>query len=134
MLKSRRTFNNLLTKAQAGCIIEAQLTSKGEQQMSKMSQLHSELEQQAYEKGYESLDEALNDGATIVGEALLTKDDFPPQKTQDEILKAHKAWLKERGEVIKGLQATWFYLNNLGEKEDADNVSRAMKFIEEGEM
>lgn len=102
--------------------------------MSKMSQLHAELEQQAYEKGYESLDEALNDGATIVGEALLTKDDFPPQKTQDEILKAHEAWLKERGEVIKGLQATWFYLNNLGEKEDADNVSRAMKLIEEGEM
>lgn len=102
--------------------------------MSKMSQLHAELEQQAYEKGYESLDEALNDGATIVGEALLTKDDFPPQKTQDEILKAHKAWLKERDEVIKGLQSTWFHLNNLSEKEDADNVSRAMKFIEEGEM
>lgn len=102
--------------------------------MSKMSQLHAELEQQAYEKGYESLDEALNDGATIVGETLVTRDDLPTKKVVDERQQAHEAWLKERDEVIKRLQATWFYLNNLGEKEDADNVSRAMKFIEEGEM
>lgn len=102
--------------------------------MSKMSQLHAELEQQAYEKGYESLDEALNDGATIIGETLLTRDDIADKIANQEQQKAHEAWLKERGEVIKGLQATWFYLNNLGEKEDADNVSRAMKFIEEGEM
>lgn len=102
--------------------------------MSKMSQLHAELEQQAYEKGYESLDEALNDGATIIGETLLTRDDIADKIADQEQQKAHEAWLKERGEVIKGLQATWFYLNNLGEKEDADNVSRAMKFIEEGEM
>lgn len=102
--------------------------------MSKMSQLHAELEQQAYEKGYESLDEALNDGATIIGETLLTRDDIADKIADQERQKAHEAWLKERGEVIKGLQATWFYLNNLGEKEDADNVSRAMKFIEEGEM
>ena len=102
--------------------------------MSKMSQLHAELEEQAYEKGYESLDEALNDGATIVGETLVTRDDLPSKKEVDERQQAHEAWLKERDEVIKGLQATWFYLNNLGEKEDADNVSRAMKFIEQGEM
>ena len=102
--------------------------------MSKMSQLHAELEQQAYEKGYESLDEALNDGATIIGGTLLTGDDIKYVGTKDAQEQAHEAWLKERDEVIKGLQATWFYLNNLGEKEDADNVSRAMKFIEEGEM
>lgn len=102
--------------------------------MSKMSQLHAELEQQAYEKGYESLEEALNDGATIIGGTLLTGDDIKYVGTKDAQEQAHEAWLKERGEVIKGLQSTWFYLNNLGEKEDADNVSRAMKFIEEGEM
>lgn len=102
--------------------------------MSKMSQLHAELEEQAYEKGYESLDEALNDGATIVGETLVTRDDLPSKKEVDERKQAHEAWLKERDEVIKGLQSTWFHLNNLGEKEDADNISRAMKLIEEGEM
>lgn len=102
--------------------------------MSKMSQLHAELEQQAYEKGYESLDEALNDGATIIGETLLTGDDIKYVGTKDAQEQAHEAWLKERDEVVKGLQSTWFYLTNLGEKEDADNVSRAMKFIEEGEM
>ena len=99
-----------------------------------MSQLHAELEQQAYEKGYESLDEAFNDGATIIGETLVTKDDLQSKKSVDERQQAHDAWLKERDEVIKGLQSTWFHLNNLGEKEDADNVSRAMKLIEEGEM
>lgn len=102
--------------------------------MSKMSQLHAELEQQAYEKGYESLDEALNDGATIIGETLVTGDDIKYVCAKDAQEQAHEAWLKERDEVIKGLQSTWFHLNNLGEKEDADNVSRAMKFIEEGEM
>lgn len=102
--------------------------------MSRMSQLHAELEEQAYEKGYESLDEALKDGATIIGETLVTKDDLPSKKSVDERQQAHEAWLKERDEVIKGLQSTWFHLNNLGEKEDADNVSRAMKLIEEGEM
>lgn len=102
--------------------------------MSKMSQLHAELEEQAYEKGYESLDEALNDGATIIGGTLLTGDDIKYVGTKDAQEQAHEAWLEERDEVIKGLQSTWFYLTNLGEKEDADNVSRAMKFIEEGEM
>lgn len=102
--------------------------------MSRMSQLHAELEEQAYEKGYESLDEALNDGATIIGGTLLTGDDIKYVGTKDAQEQAHEAWLKERDEVVKGLQSTWFHLNNLGEKEDADNVSRAMKFIEEGEM
>lgn len=102
--------------------------------MSKMSQLHAELEEQAYEKGYESLEEALNDGATIIGGTLLTGDDIKYVGAKDARQQAHEAWLKERDEVIKGLQSTWFHLNNLGEKGDADNVSRAMKLIEEGEM
>lgn len=103
--------------------------------MSKMSQLHAELEQQAYEYGYESLDAAFKDGCTVtVGGGLVPSEETLRHIAAEEQQKAHEAWLKERGEVIKGLQSTWFYLTNLGEKEDADNVSRAMKFIEEGEM
>lgn len=102
--------------------------------MSRMSQLHAELEQQANEKGYESLDEALNDGATVVGETLVTRDDLPSRKEVDERQQAHEAWLKERSEVIRELRSTWFHLNKLGKKEDADNVSRAIKLIEQGEM
>lgn len=102
--------------------------------MSKMSQLHAELEQQAYEKGYESLDEALNDGATIVGEALLTKDDFPPQKTQDEILKAHKAWLEEKKDQLERLDAAVEYLEMIKEAEVAKIVKDAIDFIKKGEM
>lgn len=103
--------------------------------MSKISQLHAELEQQAYEYGYESLDAALQDGCTVTAHGgLAPSEETLRHIAAEEHQKAHDAWLRERGEVIKGLQATWFYLNNLGEKEDADNVSRAMKFIEEGEM
>lgn len=102
--------------------------------MSKMSQLHAELEEQAYEKGYESLDEALNDGATIVGETLVTRDDLPSKKEVDERKQAHEAWLKERGEVIKGLQEAQFFLNNLGAEDDVKNIEHAIQFIEEGEM
>lgn len=102
--------------------------------MSKMSQLHAELEQQAYEKGYESLDEALNDGATIIGGTLLTGDDIKYVGTKDAQEQAHEAWLKERGEVIKGLQEAQFFLNNLGAEDDVKNIEHAIQFIEQGEM
>lgn len=103
--------------------------------MSKMAQLHAELEEQANEYGYENLDAALRDGCTVtVSGGLVPSEETLRHIAAEEHQKAHDAWLRERGEVIKGLQTTWFYLNSLGEKEDADNVSRAMKFIEEGEM
>lgn len=104
--------------------------------MSKMSQLHAELEEQAYEKGYESLDEALNDGATIIGETLVTRDDLPSRKAVDERQQAHEAWLKEREEVIRELKLT---LTEMGfDKNDTtvyyNRIASALKFIEEGEM
>lgn len=104
--------------------------------MSRMSQLHAELEEQAYEKGYESLDEALKDGATIIGETLVTKDDLPSKKSVDERQQAHEAWLKEREEVIKGLQLTLIKMvaDRKNETKEYDSISRALKFIEQGEM
>lgn len=110
--------------------------------MSKMSQLHAELEEQAYEKGYESLDEALKDGATIIGETLVTKDDLPSKKSVDERQQAHEAWLKEREEVISGLKC----MLDLWSKPYTDyelayalgqcknNIGKAIEFIQKGEM
>lgn len=104
--------------------------------MSKMSQLHAELEQQAYEKGYESLDEALNYGATIIGETLVTGDDIKYVCAKDAQEQAHEAWLKEKAEVIRELKLT---LTEMGlDKHDNtvyyNRIARALKFIEEGEM
>lgn len=83
--------------------------------MSKMSQMHAELTQEAYENGFETLEEYLAD---------------------QERTKAHEAWLKEREEVIRELKLT---LTEMGsDKNDTtvyyNRIARALKFIEEGEM
>lgn len=58
--------------------------------MSKISQLHAELSEQAYELGFESLGEAEQAGYGVDWEnAKLIKID-------DEQEQAHQAWLKER--------------------------------------
>lgn len=104
--------------------------------MSKMSQLHAELEQQAYEKGYESLDEALNDGATIIGGTLLTGDDIKYVGEKDEQTKAHEAWLKRKEVVVGDLRNLLIGMHAAGKSNttDYDIVSNALTFIEEGEM
>jgi len=83
--------------------------------MSKMSQLHAELTQEAYENGFDTLDEYLAD------------------KAQAE---AHEAWLKEKEEVIRELK---LILTEMGfDKNDTtvyyNRIARALKFIEEGEI
>ena len=104
--------------------------------MSKMSQLHAELEQQAYEKGYESLDEALNDGATIIGETLLTGDDIKYVGTKDAQEQAHEAWLKRKEVVVGDLRNLLLGMHAAGKSNttDYDIVSNALTFILEGEM
>lgn len=58
--------------------------------MSKMSQLHAELSEQAYELGFKSIEEAEQAGYGVDWEnAKLIK-------VEDEQDKAHEAWVKER--------------------------------------
>ena len=66
--------------------------------MSKMSQLQADLTQQAYELGYESLEQAFDNGWEV---------DYEKQvlvKKVDILEQAHQDWLKEREEVIKSLE------------------------------
>ena len=89
--------------------------------MSKMSQLHAELTQEAYENGFDTLDEYLAD------------------KAQAE---AHEAWLKEKEEVIAGLESllnlwTDEYTNYelayvLGKSQET--IGKAIEFIKKGEI
>lgn len=95
--------------------------------MSKMSQLHAELSEQANELGFESYEEAIAKGYDVCyGEegAYLYK----PQP-EDEQLKAHKAWLEERDEVLEELKQLHERLTVLGYDALAESVYKAINFI-----
>lgn len=71
--------------------------------MSKMSEIAMELDDQAVELGFESYEEAIAKGYDVCyGEegAYLYK----PQP-EDEQLEAHKAWLKDRDELVEQIDA-----------------------------
>ena len=68
--------------------------------MSKMSQLHAELTEQAAELGFQSIEEAEANGYEVTSDGVWAK----LVKTKTEEDKAYEAWLKEREEVIKSLE------------------------------
>lgn len=91
--------------------------------MSKMSQLHAELSQQAYELGFESIGEAEQAGYGV------DWDNAKLIKIEDEQDKAHEAWLKERDIVLGDL------MNLMVHKAyDHSIIERAYNFIKKGEM
>lgn len=85
--------------------------------MSKMSQLHAELSEQASELGFESLGEAEQAGYGV---------DWDTHKLIEPQELAHKAWLKERDEVLGGL-VNLMVLSVY----DYDTVIKAYNFIKE---
>lgn len=96
--------------------------------MSKISQLYAELSQQANELGFESLGEAEQAGYGVDWEnAKLIK-------VEDELDKAHEAWLKERDEVlsiIESIKEDIVELNNGDNKHVAiEELNRVIDFVE----
>lgn len=93
----------------------------------KMSQLHAELSEQANELGFESLDEALTNGYEVdYEEKQLVNPYVLVDKAQEE---AHEAWLKERDEVLGGLESC-LETSECSPACDID-IERAIKFIKE---
>lgn len=97
--------------------------------MSKMSQLHAELSEQANELGYGTLEEACQDGyhaefntnpLTHEESATLVPDLAKEQE------KAHEAWLKEQQIVLGDLMNLMIH-----KAFDFDSIERAYKFIKE---
>ena len=86
--------------------------------MSKMSQLHAELSEQASELGYESLGEAEQAGCEVDWENVKL---IPPEEA------AHRALLHERNRIIVGLSA----VKAFGKLSDtnAEEIDRAIEFI-----
>lgn len=96
--------------------------------MSKMSQLHAELSEQAYELGFESIGEAEQAGYGVDWEnAKLIR-------VEDQQEQAHQAWLKEREEVLEEQKQLHDHLMELGYDALAESVYRAINFIRKGEM
>lgn len=92
--------------------------------MSKMSELHMELSEQASELGFESIEEAEAHGYTVKysgDEAFLVPDIDKIHK------KIHEAWVKERDEVLNGLKS--IVLTDT--REDRVSIERAINFIKE---
>lgn len=97
--------------------------------MSKMSQIHAELCEQAYELGFESIEQAEANGYHIDynGDSWELKLDVA--KAQEQ---AHEAWLKDKEEVLKRLREL-MKAQHLYE-DDKDDIEMAINFIEMGEL
>lgn len=91
--------------------------------MSRMSQLHAELTEQAYDLGFNSLEDALNHGYVpeYEGGKLVPTEEIMKQ--------AHEAWLKEKQQVLDELTD----VINDGELDWGEivrKVEHAIEFIE----
>lgn len=91
--------------------------------MSKMSNIHLELTEQANELGFESIEEAKANGYVI---RYSGQEAFLVPNIDKELEKAHEAWLKERDEVLGGLVNLMVH-----SVYDYDTVIKAYNFIKE---
>lgn len=105
--------------------------------MSKMSQLHAELEEQAYEYGYESLDAALQDGCAITAHGgLVPSEETLRHIAAEEHQKAHEAWLEEKKVLVGDLRNLLIGMHASGRSDSTDYaiIEHALEFIAKGEM
>lgn len=87
----------------------------------KMSNIHMELEELAQEKGFESLSEALQAGCEA-------KYDEDTVELLDPLEAAHRAWEKEKADVLEGLKSVY---NDIDVPvDDKAAIKNAIKFIE----
>lgn len=103
--------------------------------MSKMSQLHAELTEQANELGFETIQDAVNSGYVVdYDKGKLVKYGLGYSETVEYLAKeqekAHEAWLEEKACAVEGLE-------DLRKRipydwtETIDVLDRAIKFIKE---
>lgn len=97
--------------------------------MSKIGQVNLELQEQANELGYSTVQEAVDDGYEVVYSVDRTK--LEAVDLEEEHKKAHKEWELKRAKVLGALEA-------LSEYSDSKTIQKiakdAIDFIEEGEV
>lgn len=104
--------------------------------MSKIGRVNLELQEQANELGYDTVQEALDNGCVVgtelFGDAPRLVKPIDMQNKLDELEEAHKAWLKEKGEVLEGLYSVY---NDIDVPlDDKRFIKHAIDFIEKGEV
>lgn len=103
--------------------------------MSKMSQFHAELSARASELGFETLQQALDNGYHI---NYCNKDTVELVRRRDhggeEQEKAHKDYLRRKEEVLEELQDMRDGIAEGGYKVYAKIIDKAMQLIKEGEV
>ena len=100
--------------------------------MSKMSQLHMELTEQANELGFESIEEAEANGYHVqynnYKKAHLA---FDMARAQEE---AHKTWLEEKGTTLRALYEVHARAVEEDRLADASIIKNTIDFIKKGEV
>lgn len=96
--------------------------------MSKMSQLHAELSEQAYEMGYLTLDQALADGCEI--DYRISKLTKPVDGREQ----AHEDYIKRKEEVLTDLKKLKQDLEKKGEENQAKILTKAIDIMNEKEI
>ena len=92
--------------------------------MSKISQLHAELTEQAYDFGFESIEDAERNGYEV---DYLNAKLYKP----DEQEQAHEAWLKEKQDLLKRVDKVW---KDPTYDQLIDLVNELVCFIKKGEV
>lgn len=95
--------------------------------MSKMSNIHLELTEQANELGFESIEEAEANGYHIGYTSKGWKLQLDMAKAQE---KAHEAWLKEKESVLADLRLLLDEATPLGDQDTIKAMERAIDFVE----
>lgn len=95
--------------------------------MSKMSQLHAELSEQAYRLGYSSLENAMADGYCV---------DYEKRTLVDGRELAHKDYLKRKELILKALNDLYdnYIEGSYKVRFEREVIKETIDFIEEGEI
>lgn len=94
--------------------------------MSKIGDYNLELQEQANDLGFSTVQEALDNGYEVVEEALIKADGRA---------KAHETWLEEKKNILCRLQEALTELCSVETwGEEAQAVADAIEFIERGEV
>ena len=90
--------------------------------MSKMSEMHVELSQQAYDMGYQSLEEAMQMGCTVdmINERLIPSEES-----------AHNAFLEEKKMLLEELENLHDYFVEDDDLHYSIVVAKTIAFIKE---
>lgn len=97
--------------------------------MSKIGEVNLDLQEQANELGFETVQEAIDNGYTV----LYIKPDVVKlvRKEEYELHEAHKAWLHEKETILNKLSLAAAVAEN---KAIAQVLEEAKDFIEKGEV